>query len=142
MPLFQSVEPWLQVRQLQADRQLYSSISSASPWHFTGELLKKMADEFLENDAINWGSHLAPLADARHWAKALCLLKHGRSEINVRNVVLSSMRAEWQLASELFQELAIMKLQPDELTFKTHASSFSSAATWQDAIHLGNSAVT
>eukprot|EP00435_Cladocopium_sp_Y103_P018359 s1225_g4.t1 len=126
----------MQVVQLEGDRQLFSSIL-ADCWRFSMELLRMMSRNFLEADTINWGSTLSPLADARRWLQALYMLD-GTSELNVWNALMSAMRGDWRLASELFQELEMAKLRPDELTFNTRASTFASAARWRDAVHLGH----
>ena len=138
-------DPWpshAKVVQLEVDRQLFSSIS-VDFWRISVELLQLMGRQLLEADAINWGSTLSPLADARRWPQALCVLDGTMvMEINVRNALMTAMKADWRLASEVFQDLDLAKLRPDELTLNTHASAVASAGRWRDAVHLGFSAAT
>lgn len=137
-------DPWLshaKVVQLEADRQLFSSIW-ADCWRFSMELLQLMSRKFLEADAINWGSILSPLADARRWLQALYMLDGTMEsmELNVRNALMNAMKGDWRLASALFQDLDVAKLRPDELTLNTRASAAS--GRWRDAVHLGFSAAS
>ena len=130
--------PFLQVTIVEADRQLFNVVMCE--WHISSEVLQMMRCQFCRPDIINESSSLAPLADTRRWPEALASCNSLKGWINLQNVVLSGMKRNWQLSLQMVDDLDVNKLKPDEFTFNSLSSAFSSAARWQDGLHIGISA--
>ena len=128
----------LQVTIVEADRQLFNVVMCE--WHISSEVLQMMRCQFCRPDIINESSSLAPLADTHRWPEALASCNSLKGWINLQNVVLSGMKRNWQLSLQMVDDLDVNKLKPDEFTFNSLSSAFSSAARWQDGLHIGISA--
>lgn len=123
---------------VEADRQLFNVVMCE--WHVSSEVLQMMRCQFCRPDIINESSSLAPLADTQRWPEALASCNSLKGWINLQNVVLSGMKSNWQLSLQMVDDLDVNKLKPDEFTFNSLSSAFSSAARWQDGLHIGISA--
>lgn len=123
---------------VEADRQLFNVVMCE--WHISSEVLQMMRCQFCRPDIINESSSLAPLADTHRWPEALASCNSLKGWINLQNVVLSGMKSNWQLSLQMVDDLDVNKLKPDEFTFNSLSSAFSSAARWQDGLHIGISA--
>eukprot|EP00434_Breviolum_minutum_P025959 symbB.v1.2.022951.t1/scaffold2067.1/size90749/11 len=125
----------MKVTMVEADRQLFNVVMCE--WHISSEVLQMMRCQFCRPDIINESSSLAPLADTHRWPEALASCNSLKGWINLQNVVLSGMKSNWQLSLQMVDDLDVNKLKPDEFTFNSLSSAFSSAARWRDGLHIG-----